>query len=89
MHLGTEFNNQVGSSMQVDRNPAWMSGPPENPTLSQLPGQPPLVPAQMGPGNQPSRPPSVIYLQLFQKFQIIRSFLCLSCNLLLLFSLIR
>ncbi|KAF3438567.1 hypothetical protein FNV43_RR21330 [Rhamnella rubrinervis] len=59
MHLGTEFNNQVGSSMQVDRNPAWMSGLSENPTLPQLPGQPPLVPAQMGSGNQPSRTPSL------------------------------
>ncbi|KAJ4713399.1 cleavage stimulating factor 64-like [Melia azedarach] len=57
-HLGTEFNNQVGNSMQVDRG-SWMSGPPDNPLMTQLQGPPPVVPGQMGPGNQPPRPASL------------------------------
>lgn len=52
---GTEFNNQVGSSMQMDRGSAWMSAPPENPTLAQLSAAPP----PLVPGNQPARPPSL------------------------------
>ncbi|KAE8124925.1 hypothetical protein FH972_019764 [Carpinus fangiana] len=54
-HMGTEFSNQGGSSMQVDRGSPWMSGPPENSTVTQhsgIPGPPPIVPSQMGPGNQ-------------------------------------
>ncbi|XP_050257167.1 uncharacterized protein LOC126702508 [Quercus robur] len=61
-HLGTEFSNQGGSSMQVDRGSSWMSGPPENLSVTQhsgLPGPPPLVPGQMGPGNQPPRSQSL------------------------------
>lgn len=71
-HIGTEFSNQGGSSMQVDRGSSWMSGPPENSAVTQhsgLPGPPPIVPSQMGPGNQLARPQSVIFLQLF-KFHI-------------------
>lgn len=71
-HMGTEFSNQGGSSMQVDRGSPWMSGPPENSTVTQhsgLPGPPPIVPSQMGPGNQLPRSQPVIYLQLF-KFRI-------------------
>ncbi|CAK9167840.1 unnamed protein product [Ilex paraguariensis] len=56
-HLGTEFN-QGGSSMQPDRGSSWMPGLPENMAGTQLPGAP-LVPSQMGPGNQPPRPPSL------------------------------
>ncbi|KAI5330428.1 PREDICTED: cleavage [Prunus dulcis] len=52
MHLGSEFNNQAGSSMQVDRG-SWMSGPSE----SSSSGPPQLVPGQMGPGSQSTRPP--------------------------------
>ncbi|KAM1081314.1 hypothetical protein ACFX2B_015637 [Malus domestica] len=55
MHLGSEFNNQAGSSMQVDRG-SWMSGPPESSTVPQLSGPPPLGPGQVGPGGQPPRP---------------------------------
>lgn len=54
MHLGSEFNNQAGSSMQVDRG-SWMSGPSE----SSSSGPPQLVPGQMGPGSQSTRPPPV------------------------------
>ncbi|KAG2664542.1 hypothetical protein I3843_16G082800 [Carya illinoinensis] len=57
-HVGTEFSNQGGNSMQVDRGSSWMSGPPENSTVTQhpgLPGPPPVVPAQMGVGNQSGR----------------------------------
>jgi hypothetical protein len=53
--------------MQVDRGSPCMSGPPENSTVTQhsgLPGPPPIVPSQMGPGNQLPRPQSVISLQL-------------------------
>ncbi|PIA39753.1 hypothetical protein AQUCO_02600306v1 [Aquilegia coerulea] len=53
-HLGADYNNQGGNSMQVDRG-SWMPGPPENAMGgAQLPGPPPL-PAQMGPGSQPPR----------------------------------
>ncbi|KAK9278324.1 hypothetical protein L1049_027889 [Liquidambar formosana] len=55
-HLGSEFGNPVGSSMQVERGSSWMPGPPENTTGAQLPAPPPFVPGQMGPGNQPARP---------------------------------
>ena len=73
MPLGTEFNNQLGSSMQADRGSAWMSAPLENSALPQLSTPPSLVPGQMGPGNQPPRAPSVIYLLLFE-FYISLSF---------------
>ncbi|KAM1026461.1 hypothetical protein ACFX13_040087 [Malus domestica] len=43
-NMGSEFNNQAGSSMQVDRG-SWMSGPPESSTVP-LPG-----------GGQPPHPP--------------------------------
>lgn len=36
-----------------------MSGPLENPALTQLPGPPAAVSSQMGPGNQPLRPSSL------------------------------
>lgn len=61
--LGSDFNNQIGNSMQIDRG-SWMSGPPENPAFTQLSGPPPAVSGQMGPGNQPPRPSSVFYLTL-------------------------
>lgn len=60
LHLGSEFGNQVGGSMQADRGSSWMSSQPDNLTLAQLQGQSPLVPSQMGQGNQPPRPASVI-----------------------------
>lgn len=63
MHLGSEFNNQAGSSMQVDRG-SWMSGPPESSTVPQLSGPPPLGPGQIGPGSQPPRQAPVRYLLL-------------------------
>ncbi|KAL3824354.1 hypothetical protein ACJIZ3_020383 [Penstemon smallii] len=53
--MGMEFN-QVGSSNQTDRGSNWMPGPPENTIGTQLPG-PPSFAGQMGPGNQPPRPP--------------------------------
>ncbi|KAL9433252.1 hypothetical protein AB3S75_028140 [Citrus x aurantiifolia] len=56
--LGSDFNNQIGNSMQIDRG-SWMSGPPENPAFTQLSGPPPAVSGQMGPGNQPPRPSSL------------------------------
>ncbi|KAL2543835.1 hydroxyproline-rich glycoprotein family protein [Forsythia ovata] len=54
--LGMEFS-QIGSSKQTDRGSPWMPGLTEN-TTGQLPG-PPMFPGQMGPGNQPPRPPSL------------------------------
>lgn len=56
--MGSDFNNQIGNSMQIDRG-SWMSGPPENPAFTQLSGPPPAVSGQMGPGNQPPRPSSL------------------------------
>lgn len=47
--------------MQVERRPAWMPGPPENPAGgAQLTGPPPLGAGQMGSNSQPPRPPQVI-----------------------------
>ena len=60
LHIGSEFGNQVGGSMQADRGSSWMSSQPDNSTLTQLQGPSPLVPSQMGPGNQLPRPASVI-----------------------------
>ncbi|PSR96549.1 Cleavage stimulation factor subunit like [Actinidia chinensis var. chinensis] len=57
-HLSTEFNNQIGSSMQPERGPAWMPGLADNAMGTQLPGPPQLTPGQMmGHGSQPQRPP--------------------------------
>ncbi|KAK9926293.1 hypothetical protein M0R45_023531 [Rubus argutus] len=53
MHLGAEYSNQVGTSMQADRG-SWMSGPPESSSVPQLSGPPSLVPGQM-PGSQLAR----------------------------------
>ncbi|GAV75360.1 CSTF_C domain-containing protein/CSTF2_hinge domain-containing protein [Cephalotus follicularis] len=55
-HLVTDFSSQIGGSMLMDRGSSWMSAPSENLTISQLPGPPPAVHGQMGPGNQPARP---------------------------------
>ncbi|KAJ8753652.1 hypothetical protein K2173_026328 [Erythroxylum novogranatense] len=52
-HIGTDFNSQAGSSMQVDRGP-WMPSPPDNSTMAQPAGPPPLIPSQIGSGNQPT-----------------------------------
>lgn len=60
--MGTEFGNQGGSSMQIDRGSSWMSGQTENSGVTQhsgFPGPPAVVPSQMGPGNQPARPQSL------------------------------
>ncbi|XP_048227254.1 probable serine/threonine-protein kinase samkC isoform X2 [Ricinus communis] len=54
-HLGAEFNNQGGSSMQVDRGSSWMSSQPESSAAAPLPGPPQLNPGHMGLGNQPNR----------------------------------
>ncbi|XVF53907.1 hypothetical protein PTKIN_Ptkin05aG0137200 [Pterospermum kingtungense] len=59
LHMGSEFGNQVGGSMQTDRGPSWMSSQPDNSSLTQLQGPPTLVSSQMGPGNQPPRPASL------------------------------
>ncbi|KAJ4829365.1 hypothetical protein Tsubulata_048970 [Turnera subulata] len=64
-NLGSDFNNQMGSSMQVDRGSPWMSGPQDSSTMSQLPGGPgpsPLAPSQMGTGNQQGRSAAVMSL---------------------------
>ncbi|CAL1370133.1 unnamed protein product [Linum trigynum] len=37
-HMTGEFNNQGGSSMQVDRGSGWMSGPPDSSSAAQVPG---------------------------------------------------
>ncbi|XP_050377458.1 cleavage stimulating factor 64 [Argentina anserina] len=53
MHMGSDYSNQVGTSMQTDRG-SWMSGQPESSSVPQLPGPPSLVPGQML-GSQPAR----------------------------------
>ncbi|XP_062118132.1 cleavage stimulating factor 64 [Humulus lupulus] len=58
-NMPTEFNNQGGNPMQVDRGSAWMPAPPENSALTQLSAQQSVIPGQMGPGNQPPRAPSL------------------------------
>lgn len=58
-HLGAEFSNPGGSSMQVDRGSSWMSGPPDSSTIPKLQGPPPVALGQMGSGNQPPRPASL------------------------------
>ncbi|XP_042517958.1 cleavage stimulating factor 64-like isoform X2 [Macadamia integrifolia] len=52
-HLATDFGNQAGGSMQMERGASWMTGPPDNATAVQLAGPPSLAPGQMGPGGQP------------------------------------
>ncbi|CAI0400958.1 unnamed protein product [Linum tenue] len=37
-HMTGEFNNQGGSSMQVDRGSGWMSLPPDSSSAAQVPG---------------------------------------------------
>ncbi|KAB2011957.1 hypothetical protein ES319_D09G055600v1 [Gossypium barbadense] len=59
LHLGSEFGNQVGGSMQADRGSSWTPSQPDNSTLTQLQGPSPLVSSQMVPGNQPPRPASL------------------------------
>ncbi|PSR84719.1 Cleavage stimulating factor like [Actinidia chinensis var. chinensis] len=57
-YLGTEFNNQIGSSMQPERGPAWMPSLADNAMGTQLPGPLQLTPGQMmGHGSQSQRPP--------------------------------
>lgn len=59
-HIGADLNNQAGSSVQVERRPTWMPGPPENPAGgAQLTGPPPLGAGQMGSNIQPPRPPQL------------------------------
>ncbi|KAJ4954434.1 hypothetical protein NE237_011217 [Protea cynaroides] len=53
-HLASDFGNQPGGSMQMDRGVSWMTGPPDNATV-QAAGPPPL-PGQMGHNNQFPRP---------------------------------
>ncbi|KAF7819877.1 cleavage stimulating factor 64 isoform X2 [Senna tora] len=60
LHLGTDFGNQAGNAMQIDRGSSRIPGLSENMTqLSGPPGPSSLVPGQMGAGNQPLRPPSL------------------------------
>ncbi|KAK8329417.1 hypothetical protein V6Z12_A11G318100, partial [Gossypium hirsutum] len=59
LHLGSEFGNQVGGSMQADRGSSWTHSQPDNSALTQLQGPSPLVSSQMVPGNQPPRPASL------------------------------
>ncbi|XP_004512857.1 cleavage stimulating factor 64-like [Cicer arietinum] len=60
MPFGSDFGNQAGNAMQVDRGSSWMPGPSEN--LAQHAG-PPVLPSvvsgQMGAANQPLRPPAL------------------------------
>ncbi|GLU18221.1 hypothetical protein SLE2022_345330 [Rubroshorea leprosula] len=58
-HLVTEFGNQFGGFMQVDKGSPWISGKSDTPAIAQLPGSYPLVPGQVGLGNQPPRPASL------------------------------
>ncbi|GMP75715.1 hypothetical protein CsSME_00032703 [Camellia sinensis var. sinensis] len=47
-HFGTEFNSQVGSSMQPERAPAWIPGLADNAMGSQLPGPPLMLSLSQG-----------------------------------------
>ncbi|RWR76316.1 protein enabled-like protein [Cinnamomum micranthum f. kanehirae] len=59
-HIGADLNNPAGSSMQVERRPTWMRGPPENPAgVGQLSGPPTLGSGQMVSNIQPPRPPQL------------------------------
>ncbi|KAM7268442.1 hypothetical protein ACFE04_010608 [Oxalis oulophora] len=51
-NMGTDFGNQGGGPMQIDRGSSWMSAP-------QHPGPPPPAPSQMGPSNPTSDPASM------------------------------
>lgn len=62
-HIGADLNSPAVSSMQVERRPTWMPGPPENPAGgAQLPGPPTLGSGQMGSNIQPPHPPQVIFV---------------------------
>lgn len=56
-HLGTDFSNQSGSNVQMERGSPWPPQSRENTAGSQHPGPLPLGPGQMNLGNQPPRPP--------------------------------
>ncbi|KAJ4969147.1 hypothetical protein NE237_015848 [Protea cynaroides] len=55
-HLTSDFGNQAGGSMQMERGPSWMTGPPDNAAAVQFAGPPSLAPGQMGLGGQLPRP---------------------------------
>ncbi|XP_043691127.1 cleavage stimulating factor 64 [Telopea speciosissima] len=57
-HLASDFGNQAGGSLQMERGTSWMTGPPDNATGVQVAGPPPL-PGQMGPTSQLPRPPQL------------------------------
>ncbi|XP_042509124.1 cleavage stimulating factor 64-like [Macadamia integrifolia] len=56
--LVSDFGNQAGGSLQMERGTSWMTSPPENATGVQVGGPPPL-PGQMGPNSQLPRPPQL------------------------------
>lgn len=61
MPFGSDFGNQSGNAMQVDRGSSWMPGPSENLAQhSAPPGLPSGISGPMGVANQPVRPPGVI-----------------------------
>ncbi|XP_043707361.1 cleavage stimulating factor 64-like [Telopea speciosissima] len=57
-HLVTDFGNQAGGSMQMERGASWMTGPPDNAT-GRLAGPPSLTPGQLGLGGQVPRSPQL------------------------------
>lgn len=61
MPFGSDFGNQSGNAMPVDRGSSWMPGPLENLAQhSAPPGLPSGISGPMGVANQPVRPPGVI-----------------------------
>ncbi|KAL9247485.1 hypothetical protein vseg_020913 [Gypsophila vaccaria] len=56
-HLGSDFSNQGGSTMPMDRGSPWPHGPRDNSSSAQLPTLPPLGPGPMPVGNQPRPQP--------------------------------
>ncbi|XP_010926037.1 cleavage stimulating factor 64 [Elaeis guineensis] len=59
-HIGPDYSNQAGTSVQAERGAAWAPSLPEKATPGpQLPGPPSLISAQTasGTGGQPPRPP--------------------------------
>jgi len=67
-HIGSEYNGQVGTSMQAERGGHWATGLPERGSGGpHLPGPHPLAPGQLLPGlggGQQPRPPPVILLAI-------------------------
>ncbi|XP_004500472.2 uncharacterized protein [Cicer arietinum] len=60
MLFGSDFGNQSGNAMQIDRGSSWMPGPSENLVQHSGPlGPQSVVSGLVGAANQPLRPPAL------------------------------